>query len=198
MRPPSAACSAPPRPATRPCSAPSSTPSRRSRRSASSSVLATLFTSRFAAAPEVRAQLEWRERMRARAAPLLAEALVYLPDSESGAAAPPEISAMRTSERLRWAERRALEGLTFDPLDPELAFVAAHGADFVWGDIQSRPLYDRYLALRGIRAHDDQTIRGRELTPRELEALVVVQRPFTPGEAPKPKQPQPPSPPTKE
>ena len=157
-------------------------------------MLGTLFTRRFAAAPQVRAQLDWRQRMRARAAPLLAEARVYLPESDSRAAAPPEIAAMRHSDRLRWAERRALEGLAFDPLDRELAFIAAHGGDFVWGDIQSRPLYDRFLALSGIRAHDDRTIRGRELTPRELEALVVVQRPFAPGESPKgPNQPKPPS-----
>ena len=89
--------------------------------------------------------------------------------------------------------RRALEGLSFDPLDAELCFVAAHGSDFVWGDIQSRPLYDRYLALRGIRAHDDRTIRGRELTERELEALLVVQRPFIEGQEHEREPPRPPS-----
>ena len=143
-------------------------------------MLSALFTARFSDSPAARAQVDWRQRMRERARPLREEAFHYLPGSEASGEVPPElakkIAELRKTDRLRWAERRAVEGLGFDPLDEDLVYLSAHCADFLWGDIQSRPLYDRYLALRGIRAHDDDTLRGRELTGRELEALTVVQR----------------------
>ena len=58
---------------------------------------------------------------------------------------------------------------------------AAQGLDFLWGAIESRPYYDRYLALRGIRLHDHRTMKDRKLTPREETALFVVQRGATPA-----------------
>jgi hypothetical protein len=149
-------------------------------------MLGALFTGRFADSPEARVQVDWRERMRGQAIPLREEALTYLPGTPEAEAAPPDVAermaAMSKGDRLRWAERRAVEGLAYDPLDEDLVFVAAHCADYLWGDIQSRALYDRFLALRGIRSHDDDTMRDRELSERELEALAVVQRPFQPGQ----------------
>ena len=147
-------------------------------------MVGTLFTERFSDDPQARVQVDWRDRMRDHVAPLREEALRYMPGTPESEDAGPEIEAMRRHDRLRWALRRSTEALEFDPLDEELAYVAAHCSDFLTGDIVSRALYDRFLALRGIRAHDDDTIRGRELDAREQEALAVVQRPFLPGQRP--------------
>jgi len=132
--------------------------------------------------------LEWRERSLAEAARLREEALVYLPDSEAGQEAPPEVAAMRKHERVRWAGFRAREGLASDPLDDVLAFVAAHAADFQWGSMESVPLYDRFLVLRGIRHYDHRTLAGRALDPWEDEALLAVQRPYQPPPRPQPRR----------
>jgi len=139
---------------------------------------AALFTARLE--PRIAPLLEWRERLLAAAAAKRDEALALLPDTSQGRAAPADVQALGRSKRMQWALMRAREGLLHDPLDEELVFAAAHTADFLWGLIESRPLYDRYLALRGIRAHDDRTVRARALEPRELEALEAVQRQYIP------------------
>jgi hypothetical protein len=95
---------------------------------------------------------------------------------------------MRKSERVRWAGFRARDGLASDPLDDVLAFVAAHAADFQWGSLESVPLYDRFLVLRGIRHYDHRTLAGRRLDAWEDEALLAVQRPYDPP--PRPRVPE--------
>jgi hypothetical protein len=139
---------------------------------------AALFTARLE--PRIAPLLQWRERLHEAAAAKRGEALALLPDTPQGREAPADVQALGRSKRMQWALMRAREGLLHDPLDEELVWIAAHTSDFLWGLIESRPLYDRYLALRGIRAHDDRTVRSRKLEPRELEALEAVQREFIP------------------
>jgi hypothetical protein len=119
-----------------------------------------------------------RADARDRAAQLLREARVYLPDTPEGEEAPPELRKMRRHERIRAAMHRAREGLALDPLDAELAWIAARSADFLHGSIESRPLYDRFLVLRGVRHYDHTTLAKRKLDERETEALSAVQRPL--------------------
>jgi len=139
-------------------------------------MVGALFSARLRRRPDVVETIEWRERVWALADPIRDEALVFLPNTEEGRNAPPNIADMKRSERVKWAGRRGVEGLAIDPLDEVLVFVAAHATDYLWGSIQSREFYDRYLALRRIRSHEHKTLRGRELTDWETEALAVVQR----------------------
>ena len=90
-------------------------------------------------------------------------------------------SAPAGLRRCRWAHFKAREGLAIDPLDEDLTWVAAHAIEFLVGPIESRSLFDRFLALRGLRAHDYRTLKGRDLDGREEEALEVVQRPLMPA-----------------
>jgi hypothetical protein len=133
----------------------------------------------FARLAQVSAEtLAWRERSLAEAARLRGEALTYLPESEQGRSAPMEIASMRKHERVRYSGFRARDGLAQDPLDDVLAYLAGHAADFQWGSIESRPLFDRFLVLRGIRHYDSRTLQERKLDAWEQEALIVVQRAF--------------------
>ncbi len=144
---------------------------------------ATLFTTRLDRA--VRAELEARDRDRARAAALRDEAETLLPHTPAGEAAPAAVRELPRHRRIELAMFRAREGLALEPLDEDLAYLAAWSADYLWGGLESRPLYDRYLALRGIRVHDHRTLRGRRLTRREEEAILAVQRGTTPGMPPR-------------
>jgi hypothetical protein len=112
--------------------------------------------------------------------PLREEASQWLPEGEPGRRAPPDVQALAKHERMRGAGYRAIRGASVDPLDDELAWIAAHASDFLYGLLESRPWYDRFLALRGIRAHDHRTHAGRRLDARESEALEAVQRMLVP------------------
>lgn len=127
--------------------------------------------------PQVAPHLEWRRRLLAEAAARRAEARVYLPGTPESKEAPPEIRALKKHERIRWAGYSARAGLQADALDEELAFVAARAADYQWGSLESRALYDRFLFLRGIRHFDHRTLKDRRLDAWESEALEAVQRP---------------------
>lgn len=129
--------------------------------------------------PEVEPHLEWRRRLLAEAAARRAEARVYLPGTPESEEAPAEIQRLKKHERVRWAGYSARAGLVADPLDDELAFVAARAADFQWGNLESRALYDRFLFLRGIHHFDHRTLRDRRLDAWETEALDAVQRPMS-------------------
>ena len=88
---------------------------------------------------------------------------------------PAEIRKMSKLERHQLALRHATEGLAEDPFSPELTFYAALATAWVGDPVRSRPWFDRYLALRGIRAHDHRTYQGRKLEPDEQTALDEVQ-----------------------
>ena len=89
---------------------------------------------------------------------------------------PAEIRKMSKQDRYQLALRHATEGLAEDPFSPELTFYAALATSWIADPIRSRSWFDRYLALRGIRAHDHRTYQGRKLGPDEQTALDEVQR----------------------
>jgi hypothetical protein len=134
----------------------------------------SLFTPRLVA--KLSEQLDWRARLFDECKPLREEVMLWLPDTEQGRAAPPDIAKLARFERMRHVAWKGRVALSFDPLDEDCVFATAHALDFQNGLIESRPFYDRFLALRHIRAHDDRTIHGRELDAREREALDAVQR----------------------
>lgn len=88
---------------------------------------------------------------------------------------PDEVRAMSKQDRHALALRHAMEGLAEDPFSPELTFYAALATDWTSGATLSRPWFDRFLALRGIRAHEHRTYQGRTLEPDEQTALEQVQ-----------------------
>ncbi len=134
---------------------------------------AELFT--FKLWPRMEGQFDARQEDRKQAARLREEAARTMPGKRANSASDPTLARMATDERMRLTFARSTEGLSRDPLDEELAYMAAHAADFSQGDAVSRPLYDRYLVLRGIRHFDHKTLEGRQLTDLEREALDKVQ-----------------------
>ncbi len=110
----------------------------------------------------------------ARSEALLEEASAALP-GDSDAETPREIAQLSKSKRRRLAREKAILGLTFDPLNDELAWIAAEASRLVFGELEMASHYDRYLALHGIVHFDGRTYRGRRLTERETNALYYVQ-----------------------
>jgi hypothetical protein len=133
-----------------------------------------LFTTRLRS--ETHELLDWRQRVFDESVPLRDEALLWMPDSETAKLAPPEVQKLSRGERMRGARQRAQESAAIDPLDPEALWALAHTADYFSGLVESRPWYDRFLALRGIRSHDHRTYAERKLDAREREALDSLQR----------------------
>jgi hypothetical protein len=82
---------------------------------------------------------------------------------------------MSKQDRHRVALRHAAEGLAEDPFSPELSLYMALSTDWLVDRIHSRPWFDRYLALNGIRAHDHRTYQGKELSSDMQIALDAVQ-----------------------
>jgi hypothetical protein len=135
-----------------------------------------LFTERLL--PALEAHIAWRQRLLAEANARRAEALMYLPGTPESEDAATQVQQLKKHERIRWAGYSARAGLSADPLDATLAFVAARAADYQWGSLESRALYDRFLFLRGIRHYDHRTLKNRKLDEWEAEALDAVQRPM--------------------
>lgn len=106
----------------------------------------------------------------------LARVRVLVPDTPEGAEAPEDVRALSKSERYGAALREALDALGHDPLNAELCYFAGLSADFLHGPRESLRWFDRFLALRRIRGHDDRTYRHKRLTAEEQHALNVVQR----------------------
>lgn len=104
------------------------------------------------------------------------EVRVWQPQTPEGKQAPPEIRRIKKTARRREAYRRALQGLRNDPLDAELAYAAGTMAEFVAGTYESLSYFDRFLALSGIRVHDDRNWRKRKLTDEETHAVFQIQQ----------------------
>ena len=134
---------------------------------------AGLFTRRNA--KELEPAIAEREGRKARAASVLAEVRTLLPETADREQVSREVAAMPKHRRCELATWRALEGLAEDPLSEDLEWCAGAAKDFLRGALESRAYFDRYLALRGIRAHEHATLKGRELTKEERRALEVVQ-----------------------
>ncbi len=118
-----------------------------------------------------------REAAIERAHLLLLQVRELVPVTKEGAEPSKEVAALRKSERYSYALRLAAEGLGHDPLQDELCYYAGLSSDFAWGARESRPFFDRFLALRGIRGGDERTYHNadRTLDASEQHALSVVQ-----------------------
>jgi hypothetical protein len=90
-----------------------------------------------------------------------------------------EVQELSRAERYRFALSEALRGLDADPLADELTWWVAATADEVYDPRESRPWFDRYLALRGIRVDREETLRRRELDELEQRAVEEVRQAFT-------------------
>lgn len=139
---------------------------------------ASLFTTRLA--PTVESLVQWRAELLSAAAPLVERAERALPEADRNAPPDAALAALSKSERVRRSGQLAFEALQHDPLDERAVWLMAHASEFHYGLLQSRPWYDRYLALRRIRSHDHRSYQGRKLDPRESEALEAVQRQVLP------------------
>ncbi len=145
--------------------------------SALSRLESVLFSPRLA--PRLKAELSRRQAALGQAAVHLERAQHYLMVPPFDQDPAPELLEMSRAERHRFALSEGLRGLDLDPMDEELTYVTASAAAELQAPLQTRPWFDRYLALRGIRSDDHGTIRGRELTPKEKRCLEEVMREFT-------------------
>lgn len=134
--------------------------------------------------PQVAELLTWRARILREASVLATQAERALPQSDAKWPPDEELAAMTKTDRVRKAGFTALQAAQLDPLEENAVWIAAHCSEFLYGLLESRPWYDRYLALRRIRSHDHRTYADRRLTPHETEALGVVQRSILPGQPP--------------
>ncbi len=91
----------------------------------------------------------------------------------------PQVLEMSRAERHRFALSEGLRGLSADPLDEELTYWTAIATDYLYQPREGRMWFDRYLALRGIRAHEHGTTKDRELTDKEKLALEKVLQAYT-------------------
>ena len=117
----------------------------------------------------------WRDELDSKAAALLEEVRVWRPDNDEGKDLPRNIRSRTKTDRRQWTLRLAKEGLSYDPFDAELAYAAGWMADIVTQKIEAASYFDRFLALRGIRVHEDRNWRKRELTEEEKHAIFKVQ-----------------------
>lgn len=121
------------------------------------------------------AELEARAAALEKAAGRVAELDRLVPGRVPEELIPAEIRKMSTQDRHGLALRHAIEGLAEDPFSEELTFYAALSTHWIADTTRSRPWFDRYLTLRGIRANDHRTYQGRKLEPDEERALYEVQ-----------------------
>ncbi|MCE9595669.1 MAG: hypothetical protein K8S98_15885 [Planctomycetes bacterium] len=126
--------------------------------------------------PRLADALAARAKVREEAQRFVDQAKLYFDEPAKGVEPSKELAKFSRPERLRIARELAARALAKDPLAEEATWIEAKTIDFFEGEVYSRPHYDRYLALRGIRAHEWRTLRDRQLTTREQDALNVVQR----------------------
>jgi len=149
-----------------------------------------LFTTRL----ETRLAPEFERRAQdlAAAADLLKKVRGYFPGTPESDKAGGDVARLSKSKRMALAGKEAREGLVRDPLNEELNWYQGEASDLLSGSIESRRFFDRYLALRGIRAHDHRTYKDRALSREEKRALDVVQavgstpQGAQPGQTPQP------------
>ncbi len=132
--------------------------------------------------PQLAPTIAWRDDLLREARDLAAQAERALPEADASAPPDPQLAALSKSERIRRAGALARQAAEFDPLADDAVWIVAHAAEFQFGLLESRPWYDRYLALRRIRSHDHRSYQERKLTARESEALEAVQRGLVPGD----------------
>ncbi len=133
---------------------------------------ADLQTTRLAQA--AKADLAARERGRRLAIRALREVRVLMPSTQEGSAPPPQIAAMKQSDRYRRVISSGLEGLAGDPFHPDLNFFVGEGYQYIEGELYADAYYDRFLVLRGYRYYDYSTFRDRNLSADVERALFFV------------------------
>lgn len=133
-----------------------------------------LFTTRLA--ETTKAAVGARNWNRNEAQVYLDDLLPYVPGTDEAKDAPKEIRDMAAQDRYGQILKLATAGTSYDPLSEDLNFYAAVASDFLYGELDALRWYDRYLAIRGLRAFNTSTTRGRVLTKKERAALDVVQR----------------------
>jgi hypothetical protein len=137
------------------------------------SMAAALFTTRLDA--KLAGDLDRRALAISTAAELLFKIRPYFPGTPESEAADAEIKSLSKSRRYAYASRAVVEALNYDPLNEELNWFGGESSDFLWGSMESRRWFDRFLALRGIRVHDHRTFKDRTLTREEKRAIDAVQ-----------------------
>ncbi len=130
--------------------------------------------------PKVQALVRARAQAIDRAAAAIANVRAAMPDAPEGGKAPADVRELSKASRYTLAARVGTEALAIDPMSDALCSLVAVSNDFQWGIRGSRQWFDRYLALRGIRASDHRTYKGRQLTPDERRALEALQSPVEP------------------
>ena len=118
--------------------------------------------------------LSERRDARRQANELLGEALVHLPIPTPGVMPDPKIEAMGHADRYKAARRISEQGCSLDPLNANLNYTLGLACEFASEKRASLTLFDRYLALRGIRHWEHTTFRDRPLSELEQYALEVV------------------------
>ena len=120
-------------------------------------------------------EFAWRGRAQDMGRGHLLDARQAWPDEEEDGAIPAYLAKLSRTERRRLTRVKAVEGLLYDPLGAELALLAAKSSRVVHGTAEALSHYDRFLALRGIRSHDDRTWDEDELDEDERDALLYIQ-----------------------
>lgn len=149
------------------------------------SMSAALFTTRLDA--KLSGEIDRRALAISTAADLLSKIRPYFPGTPESEKADPEVKSLSKSQRYAYASRAVVEALTYDPLNEDLNWFGGESSDFLWGSIESKRWFDRYLALRGIRVHDHRTFKDRTLTREEKRAIDAVQAVAMTPSSPQPK-----------
>lgn len=127
--------------------------------------------------PKVQSLVRARDLAIDKAAAAVPAVRALMPDTPEGRKAPPDVRELSKARRYAYAARTGVEALAIDPLNAALNHLVAESLDFQWGIRDSRSWFDRYLALRGIRAHDHRTYKDKQLTDDERRALGALQTP---------------------
>ena len=146
---------------------------------------AALFTTRLDL--KLAGEIDRRALAISTASDLLSKIRPYFPGTPESETADAEIKALSKSRRYAYASRAVVEALNYDPLNEELNWFGGESSDFLWGSMESRRWFDRFLALRGIRVHDHRTFKDRTLTREEKRAIDAVQAVAAPPSSPQPK-----------
>lgn len=149
------------------------------------SMAAALFTTRLDA--KLGGEIDRRALAISTAADLLSKIRPYFPGTPESEKADPEIKSLSKSRRYAYVSRAVVEALNYDPLNEELNWFGGESSDYLWGAMESRRWFDRFLALRGIRVHDHRTFKDRTLTREEKRAIDAVQAVATTPANPQPK-----------
>jgi hypothetical protein len=138
-----------------------------------------LFTPRLE--PQVKSDLDRRRALQDQAELHLERVKTYLLIPPFDQNPTKELLDMPHGERHRFAMSEGLRGLDSDPMNAELCYWTGMAAWEFLDARHSRPWFDRFLALRGIRSDEQGTLKDRELTDYEKNALEKVLSAFLGG-----------------